>query len=69
MRNGTARLRQLHMNVCDKQGLELLKIVWFAYDKNNVNCSFNWNHFNVDMEKFFMANFDAPLHEIREDQS
>ena len=55
MRNGRAKLKQLHMNVSDKQRFELLKTFWFACDKNNVNCSFNQNHFNVDTEKFFMA--------------
>ena len=44
-----------HANVSDKERLELLKTFWLVCDKDNVNCSFDWNHFNVDTTKFFMA--------------
>ena len=67
MRNDTTRLKQLverelndniipHVNVYDKQRLEVLKTFWFECgDKNDayVICSFNC--FDVDTAKFFMA--------------
>ena len=55
-------------NASDKERLKLLKTHWLACDNDNVNCSFDWNHFNVDLTKFFMAQ-DINLFQLQVNKS